>query len=60
MVLDVWYIKYIGNPIANVYQNLMAMNPHVQHSYMLLFRELLVTSWLYSEFQSKASKSWQL
>jgi len=33
----------------------MAMNTHVQHP-LLLFRELglLVTSWLYSAFQSKA------
>jgi len=37
----------------------MAMNPHVQHLLQLL-RELLVTSWLYSEFQSKAGKFWQL
>jgi len=32
----------------------MAINPHVQQIWLLLFRELLVTSWLYSEFQSKA------
>jgi len=51
-LLDVWYV---GNPKANVYRYLMAINPHVQHS-LLLFRELglLATSWLYSAFQSKA------
>jgi len=47
------------NPKANVYQYLMAMNTRVQHS-LLLFRELLVTSWLYSELQSQAGKSRQL
>ena len=39
MVLDVWYKYSIGNPKANVYQYLMAMNPHVQHSLLGYFSE---------------------